>query len=370
MIRRRFRCVAPVLAGVLLGGCSSTGGVTFDQAANATYEGILDTPLTLIDGHYEGNPYVEGGASRPTVRLAAKPMAAGDVDGDGIDELVVVLAANFGGSGSYTHLATVTAGNGQPRSFATVLLGDRIQVRSLAVHDRAVIIESTEHDSDDAMCCPSLERRHEWNPETGSIVDLSAADGFARYRGHIVIGHEARAFTECDSGREAWIIDATNGDLGAIYSALAVEPYQPLYFEVGATWQGVPEAGFAADFNEAIRIHEVRQAEREGFGCRANPAAFAFRANGNEPSWRIEVRESGLSFAAPGQDAMVFPSIVREDSDNGTRISASSAGADIELIVSAERCTDSMSGSIYPLTAEVRFGESTFRGCAMDGALR
>ncbi|MDH4030864.1 MAG: hypothetical protein OEU49_08450, partial [Chromatiales bacterium] len=48
----------------------STAAVTATDsadAANATYLGIYDEPVTLRDGVFEGRPFVEGGASRPRV---------------------------------------------------------------------------------------------------------------------------------------------------------------------------------------------------------------------------------------------------------------------------------------------------------------
>jgi hypothetical protein len=62
-----------VLAGVAWApsdpSASDTGAqipvtaATLGELRAATYEGIFDYPVTLIDGCYEGEPFVEGGAS-------------------------------------------------------------------------------------------------------------------------------------------------------------------------------------------------------------------------------------------------------------------------------------------------------------------
>jgi hypothetical protein len=62
-----------VLAGVACApsdpSASDTGAqipvtaATLGELRAATYEGIFDYPVTLIDGCYEGEPFVEGGAS-------------------------------------------------------------------------------------------------------------------------------------------------------------------------------------------------------------------------------------------------------------------------------------------------------------------
>ncbi len=46
---------------------SATSQITPEQMGNATYSGIYDEPVTLADGVYEGEPFEEGGASRPVV---------------------------------------------------------------------------------------------------------------------------------------------------------------------------------------------------------------------------------------------------------------------------------------------------------------
>ncbi|HAJ92935.1 MAG TPA: hypothetical protein DCO71_10040 [Gammaproteobacteria bacterium] len=69
--------------------------------ANMAYSGIHDDDVTLTDGYWEGEPVVAGGASRPSVGLIDDFMLAGDLDGDGTDEVVVFLWESSGGSGTY-----------------------------------------------------------------------------------------------------------------------------------------------------------------------------------------------------------------------------------------------------------------------------
>jgi hypothetical protein len=56
--------------------------------ANASYQGIEDSPVQLENGRWEGKPYVEGGASRPSVGLVEDFSLQGDLDGDGNPETV------------------------------------------------------------------------------------------------------------------------------------------------------------------------------------------------------------------------------------------------------------------------------------------
>ena len=92
-----------VLALAGLAGCDTAPG----GLESATISGIYENPIKLKDGRYEGEPFVPGGASRPTVTLLPEPRARFDVDGDGSPEWLAVLAESSGGSGTFLYLAVV-----------------------------------------------------------------------------------------------------------------------------------------------------------------------------------------------------------------------------------------------------------------------
>jgi len=124
---------------------------------NAEYRGIYEGKLVqLTDGRYQGEPFVEGGASRPTVTFI-EPFAAGDLNGDGVKDAAVLLVENSGGSGSFVFLAAVLSVGGQPHNVTTQLLGDRANVHGLRIDDGKVTLEMLIHGPDDPMCCPSLK---------------------------------------------------------------------------------------------------------------------------------------------------------------------------------------------------------------------
>jgi hypothetical protein len=74
---------------------------------NATFTGIYDEPITLDNGRWQGEPFVAGGASRPTAGLATDFYLSGDIAGDGLAEAIVILWENSGGTGSYSYVAVV-----------------------------------------------------------------------------------------------------------------------------------------------------------------------------------------------------------------------------------------------------------------------
>jgi uncharacterized lipoprotein YbaY/LysM repeat protein len=155
-------------------GEAAPGGLSSEQLANATYQGIYDEPVQLTDGEYVGEPFVEGGASRPTVTLLDQFTARGDLNGDGVDDAAVVLAENSGGSGTFIYLAAVVNQDGMPVNQATVLLGDRAQIDSLAIENGEIVVSMVTHGPDDPMCCPTQQAIKTYQLQGDQLVETSS----------------------------------------------------------------------------------------------------------------------------------------------------------------------------------------------------
>ena len=142
--------------------------------ANMAYSGIHDDDVTLTDGYWEGEPVVAGGASRPSVGLIDDFMLTGDLDGDGTDEVVVLLWESSGGSGTYIHIAVAGARDGQNLILATAPVGDRVQLRSGAIKDGQVALDVVQQGPGDAACCPSQLARRYWRLGTEGLTENQA----------------------------------------------------------------------------------------------------------------------------------------------------------------------------------------------------
>jgi hypothetical protein len=146
--------------------------LTVEQLKNAEYQGIYQEPIQLTDGTYEGEPFVEGGASRPTVTFI-EPYAFGDLNGDGVDDAVVLLVESSGGSGSFVYMAAVLNQGGKPENVDTVLLGDRAQVQSLTITDSQINVTLVTHGPDDPMCCPTQEAGQTYELQENKLVQTA-----------------------------------------------------------------------------------------------------------------------------------------------------------------------------------------------------
>ena len=162
------RDVAPV---------ASTEPPRLEAVANATYHGIYETSVHLVNGRFEGKPFLEGGVSRPTVQLIGGVFETGDLDGDGSDEAVVLLVENSGGTGSFVYLAVVGRRGGAVVNLGTSLVGDRVQIRSIRVDGRRIELEVVQQGPDDAACCPSQKATRAWALDGGLVESSTDVTG-------------------------------------------------------------------------------------------------------------------------------------------------------------------------------------------------
>lgn len=358
---------------------ADTSGMTEELVAAASVSGVLDETFTLVDGNFEGAPYVDGAASRPRVMTVPGSATLADVDGDGQDEAAAVLLASMGGTGSFVHLVLIEYRNGVPETTATALLGDRVILKNLSIEGADIVLDTIEQGDFDPLCCPTVawRRSFTWDGRTLSPGPASRLDYTAtvaqpessaprRFRGDVVWGHEMRSFRECSSGREAWISLAPGAGLDTVYERLAGEPYQAVFMEVDGVWSDIPGAGFGADFEHSMLVSQVRRAEREGFGCSEPLDGFFYRARGNEPSWRLDVRKDRLEFTSmtgnlslPGPDVQI--------GGDSVRILAGSGDEAVDATITAGRCVDSMSGSVFAFSANLSVGGRELNGCAING---
>jgi len=168
---------------LVVAGCSKkaeevverTTAPTLTELKNATYTEVEEQdPVTLKDGHWEGEPFVEGGASRPTVHFMRDFHLLGDLDGDGLDEAAVLLGAGSGGTGENTYLAVVGVRDGKLRNLDTILLGDRVQVRKAGILEGRVFMDVLRAGPGDAMCCPGELAILAWKLNNDKLVAMEA----------------------------------------------------------------------------------------------------------------------------------------------------------------------------------------------------
>lgn len=147
----------------------TAGNLTLAALRNATYEvGIQDkVTATLTNGQYV-DP-----AADLTISMGDL-VAYSDLTNNGLDEAVLFVMTDYGGTGRFYDLVVMSEQDGVPVQLASAPLGDRVQTRSLSVKEGLIIVYMVEAGPDDADCCPTQEVVKIFGLQDGELVELSS----------------------------------------------------------------------------------------------------------------------------------------------------------------------------------------------------
>jgi hypothetical protein len=150
------------------------GTPTAQEVAAGVFRGLsgIDEPVRLTDGRWEGPPFVEGGASGPVVQLMDRPRVEHDFDGDGRNEVVVIVVSTLGGTGVFMHLAVVENSPEGAVSRAVAFIGDRVQVRDARARGTEVTLDLIQHGEGDPSCCPQDSVTRVWRLEGDQLKEV------------------------------------------------------------------------------------------------------------------------------------------------------------------------------------------------------
>jgi len=146
---------------------TSPAPLSEEALKNAEYHSqdftLSNTPVNgtirLTDGKYE---YKGPQSTLFMLQVNYLQSTAGDLNGDGTPDAVVVLDTNTGGSGVFLYLAALVNQDGQPDNVSTVFLGDRVKIDAVTIQSGVVRLEMVVQGTQDAMCCPSQKVTQEF----------------------------------------------------------------------------------------------------------------------------------------------------------------------------------------------------------------
>ena len=151
---------------------SANAGITIDKLMNMEYlsEWTQSGLAPLTNGEYSES-VAPGSATKTSVKLTDHT-AFGYIDGK--PAAAVILVTDPGGSGTFYYLALVTESEGKLTNIATTLLGDRVQINSLAVKEGKMILDMITQGPDDPFCCPTQRVVQVYALEGDEIVQTSS----------------------------------------------------------------------------------------------------------------------------------------------------------------------------------------------------
>jgi len=164
-------------------------------------------------------------------------------------------------------------------------------------------------------------------------------------------------FSPCD-GAPLPLEDRTPGQemSRALRELTAGQEGRPMFVEFYGGRDSGPAAGISA--------LEVRRAAVETAGCRERFDQREWIATGNEPSWRLEITGRDMLLNVPGgapPQRAGHGGLLRQ---GGSIAYAAAEGAEFVAVIYERRCVDSMSGSLFAYSVEVRSDGRTYAGCA------
>ncbi len=166
-------------AALALVGCSASSleaptltpnpYLTLDLLKNAEYVFPNGGKLVrLTEGMYQERE----GFVTPTLQLWEQPMAFTDFNADGLEDAVVILEYDPGGSAQGRILTVVLNQNGMPHSVAYAGLGDRTKIKDIRIDGKTITLDVVTHRLEDGLCCPTLDATWRFRFENTTLTPL------------------------------------------------------------------------------------------------------------------------------------------------------------------------------------------------------
>ncbi len=139
---------------------------------NAEYpsEYAASKKAKLVDGAFEEK---QAKTNAKTTLKMLDVFATGDLNGDGVPDAAVIIAANTGGSGVFHDLYVVLNDRGVAKPVAAFPLGDRVQIKAASVQGSEVALDMIVHGAKDPLCCPTVAAMRSYRLQGEQIISTT-----------------------------------------------------------------------------------------------------------------------------------------------------------------------------------------------------
>jgi hypothetical protein len=151
---------------------SNNSSLSMDVIRNNVYRSPDWGEFQLTDGvYYRSTPTPQDSPEAYTTRIQ-EPTFYGDINADGLEDALVILNTQNGGSGHFIELAAVLNQNGSAYNVSTIYLGDRVVVESGKVENGTIKLSMRVQGPNDGLCCPSQPAEWEFVLSENQLVTL------------------------------------------------------------------------------------------------------------------------------------------------------------------------------------------------------
>lgn len=202
-------------------------------------------------------------------------------------------------------------------------------------------------------------------------ADIPTDSSLSLKRGIVMLAQDRMTFLPCGETGELWLVDQTDGVLEQAFASDAPRSPTKLYIEAygerAAVADDIPAArAYAGTFLLEEVLYAGLQADVKG--CDAPAPKYIVAARGNEPFWAVEVGETQIVWRQPDdpKEISLGPPQM-QDAEGAVHYHASANGHQVELLIDAQQCRDSMSGEFFAYAAKALLDGKEFTGCARVG---
>lgn len=204
-------------------------------------------------------------------------------------------------------------------------------------------------------------------PPASASAEAPAESSLSIKRGMVSAAGDHATFRACDDKDELWLIDASDGALTQLLTEGETPAYVEVYGERAPVPDDVPAARGSADAFILEQLLYVGVAG-EGAGCAKPAPDYVVAARGNEPFWSAQVTDTGMVWKQPeAPQEIVLGDLQSQDAEGTVSYRASTGDHQLELMIDAQACRDSMSGEYFAFVARAVLDGRQFKGCAHVG---
>lgn len=190
-----------------------------------------------------------------------------------------------------------------------------------------------------------------------------------QFNGYAVWEEGFATFTDCNTGKEYWLKDAT-GELAKQLKEVTQEAYQPVFVTLEGDLLPPSTVGLEASYDNVMNVKKVVAvlAEAPKEACKVKTGNAVFDCNGE--NWELTFGQDIKFTAKMPNDTLVFFSLAQPEARDSAGIgrifytrAVNENFQDIQIIITEKPCKNP-TGKISRFNAKVLFGGVTFEGCA------